>query len=197
MIRTEISSKWGHPYEKSIVFGDTGVVLFRVYVCSEPEYESGRGILAVERSAPLLFYAAHHVRAAVERRTAKSCYAEYSGKYVFMAFVEYCWFRTVLCAAFRSVGFCRGLVYGGHLLQSFLVALFSGVIATILFFQATDLVKDNPKQLAVIEATQSGEVIFTLLLSVLVLGDAMPTWIGFVGISLVIVGMILNSLATK
>ena len=101
-----------------------------------------------------------------------------------------------LVCGFVSLG-KAGVPSGGQLLQSFLVALFSGVIATILFFQATDLVKDNPKQLAVIEATQSGEVIFTLLLSVLVLGDAMPTWIGFVGISLVIVGMILNSLATK
>ena len=48
----------------------------------------------------------------------------------------------------------RGLVF-----QSLCVALFSGVIATILFFKATDLVKENPRHLAVIEATQCGEVV--------------------------------------
>ena len=82
----------------------------------------------------------------------------------------------------------------GQTLQSFIVALFSGVIATILFFEATNLVKSNPKQLAVIEATQSGEVIFTLLGGVFFLGDTMPTAIGFAGVAVVVVGMIANSL---
>ena len=71
---------------------------------------------------------------------------------------------------------------------------FSGVIATILFFEATSLVKNNPKQLAVIEATQSGEVIFTLLGGLLFLGDTMPTAVGFAGVAVVVVGMIVNSL---
>lgn len=82
----------------------------------------------------------------------------------------------------------------GQTLQSFIVALFSGVIATILFFEATSLVKNNPKQLAVIEATQSGEVIFTLLGGLLFLGDTMPTAVGFAGVAVVVVGMIVNSL---
>lgn len=82
----------------------------------------------------------------------------------------------------------------GQTLQSFIVALFSGVIATILFFEATSLVKNNPKQLAVIEATQSGEVIFTLLGGLIFLGDTMPTAIGFAGVIVVVVGMIINSL---
>ena len=79
-------------------------------------------------------------------------------------------------------------------MQSFCVALFSGVIATILFFKATDLVKNNPKQLAVIEATQSGEVIFTLILGILVLKDGMPEPAALIGIAFIIVGMIANSL---
>ena len=87
-----------------------------------------------------------------------------------------------------------GLPYTGQLLQSLGVALFSGVIATILFFKATDLVKNNPKQLAVIEATQCGEVIFTLIGGVLLLGDAMPDQFGVAGLILIIVGMVANSL---
>lgn len=80
-----------------------------------------------------------------------------------------------------------------QLLQAFLVALFSGVIATLLFFKATDSVKSNQKQLAVIESTQSGEVLFTLLGGILLLGDELPGLWGFAGILLIIFGMILNS----
>lgn len=89
----------------------------------------------------------------------------------------------------------HGFPSGSQLTQSFLVALFSGVIATLLFFRATDLVQNNPKKLAVIEATQSGEVIFTLLLGILFLGDALPSPIGAAGLLLVIGGMTANSLS--
>lgn len=94
---------------------------------------------------------------------------------------------------------CAALLYAGppsagQAAQSLCVALFSGVLATVLFFRATDLVRENPKQLAVIEATQSGEVIFTLLLGVLILGDSVPSAISFAGIALIVLGMILNSL---
>ena len=79
-------------------------------------------------------------------------------------------------------------------LQVFLVAVFSGVVATLLFFKATDLVKANQKQLAVVESTQSGEVLFTLVGGVVFLGDAMPGSTGIAGILLIAFGMILNSL---
>jgi len=98
----------------------------------------------------------------------------------------------LVCGIFSY--FRGGAPTGAQYLQSFIVALFSGVIATILFFRATDLVKDNPRQLAVIEATQSGEVIFTLLLGVLILNDGMPDTAGLVGMALIVVGMIANSL---
>ncbi len=84
----------------------------------------------------------------------------------------------------------------GQTVQSLCVAFFSGVLATLLFFRATDLVRDNPRQLAVIEATQSGEVIFTLLLGVIFLHDSMPSPVSFAGIALIVAGMILNSLAS-
>lgn len=79
--------------------------------------------------------------------------------------------------------------------QAFGSALFSGVIATILFFKATDLVKSDPKQLAVIESTQSGEVIFTLLGGILFLKDTPPGGLGVAGILFIIFGMILSPLA--
>lgn len=87
-----------------------------------------------------------------------------------------------------------GVPSHGQLMQSLAVALFSGVIATILFFKATDLIKDNPRQLAVIEATQSGEVLFTLLGGILLLGDRIPDLLGLCGIAVVVVGMVGNSL---
>ena len=84
----------------------------------------------------------------------------------------------------------------GQNIQSFLVALFSGVIATYLFFHATDMVKNNPRQLAMIEATQSGEVIFTLLGGVLLLEDSAPSVLSFLGVALIVLGMTINSLIT-
>ena len=86
-----------------------------------------------------------------------------------------------------------GMPSRGQIYQSVIVAVFSGVIATILFFEATNMVKDNPKQLAVIEATQSGEVLFTLAGGCMFLKDALPGVVGGLGIVIVVVGMIGNS----
>ena len=88
----------------------------------------------------------------------------------------------------------HGLRDGDQIFQSVVVAVFSGVIATLLFFEATNMVKNNPRQLAVVEATQSGEVLFTLLGGILFLGDAVPSVTGFVGILIIVVGMTCNSL---
>lgn len=82
----------------------------------------------------------------------------------------------------------------GQIVQSFIVAVFSGIIATLLFFKATDLVSHDTYKLAIVEATQSGEVIFTLLGGVFIFHDKTPTLISLVGIMLVIIGMILNSI---
>ncbi|MCD8116244.1 MAG: multidrug resistance efflux transporter family protein [Oscillospiraceae bacterium] len=93
------------------------------------------------------------------------------------------------------VAYCRaGWPTGGQALQSVGVALFSGVIATVLFFHATDLVKADQRRLAAVEAAQCGEVVFTLLGGVLVLGDALPDAAGFIGLALIVGGMIANSL---
>lgn len=82
-------------------------------------------------------------------------------------------------------------------LQALGVAVFSGVIATVLFFKATDMVRSNARMLAAVEATQCGEVIFTLLLGILVLKDAAPSWEGWIGIGIIVVGMILTSIVKE
>lgn len=90
-----------------------------------------------------------------------------------------------------------GLPASDQIRQSFLVALFSGVAATILFFRATMMVREDAAGLALVEATQSGEVLFTLLLGILLLGDPLPTGLGWLGIALIIVGMICNSISVE
>ena len=84
-----------------------------------------------------------------------------------------------------------------QIFQTFLVAIFSGVIATILFFKATDIVSKDAYKLAVIESTQSGEVIFTALGGIFILNDRVPGVFGVIGIVLVVFGMILNSLSRE
>lgn len=89
-----------------------------------------------------------------------------------------------------------GVAHGGpsvtQSVQSLLVALFSAVIATLLFFQATNMVRNHPKQLSMVEGTIAGEVIFTLIGGILFLHDSIPTGIQFIGIGLILIGMILN-----
>lgn len=87
-----------------------------------------------------------------------------------------------------------GMPGQGQVLQAFLVAVFSGIIATVLFFYATDRAKGNPKQLAIVEATQAGEVLFTVLGETLFLGAPFPSGWPLAGISVIIVGMILHSI---
>lgn len=82
-----------------------------------------------------------------------------------------------------------------QLLQTLLVAIFSGVIATLLFFTATDIVRSDPKALAAIEATQAMEVIFTLFGEIILLHAALPNSYSCAGVGLVVIGMILHSRA--
>jgi len=77
--------------------------------------------------------------------------------------------------------------------QAFIVSLSSGVIATVLFFQATDLVKGDMGKLAAVEATQSGEVLFAAAGEVIFLSTPLPSGISMAGLVLVIGGMMLHS----
>lgn len=102
------------------------------------------------------------------------------------------WFLTA------SIAFgLHGAPSSNQLIQSFFVALFSGVIATVLFFRATDMARHDAKRLSIVESTQSGEVIFALLGGVLFLQDPFPNLVGMAGLCLIVVGMILHSLSVK
>lgn len=77
--------------------------------------------------------------------------------------------------------------------QALVVAISSGIIATVLFFRATDLVKGNMKKLAAVEATQSMAVPYTLLGEMLLLGAPLPAPAALFGMFLVAAGMVLHS----
>ncbi|NHC38880.1 multidrug resistance efflux transporter family protein [Bacillus sp. MM2020_1] len=89
--------------------------------------------------------------------------------------------------------FTVGTPSKGQIIQSGLVAVTSGVIATILFFKATDLVRGNMQKLAAVEATQSVEVLFAVIGELLLLNSLMPSALSWSGMVLVMVGMILHS----
>lgn len=90
-----------------------------------------------------------------------------------------------------------GLPSNEQITQSLIVSVCSGIIATSLFFKATDLVKNDHHKLAIIESTQAGEVVFTLLGGVFLFHDKMPTLLCVVGLTFVILGMIVNSFVTS
>ncbi|MNE25771.1 hypothetical protein D3C80_1191100 [compost metagenome] len=78
-------------------------------------------------------------------------------------------------------------------LQTFIVAICSGVIATALFFYATDKVSNDEKSLAAVEATQSTEVLFALIGEIVLLNIPMPDTFAITGIALLLIGMMLHS----
>ncbi len=71
------------------------------------------------------------------------------------------------------------------------VALSAGIIATILFFKATGLVRDNPTALAAAEAMQAAELIFASVLGVLFLHEAWPRGGALAGGAMIIIGIVL------
>lgn len=99
------------------------------------------------------------------------------------------WFLLIFFEYFRSGAPEKNQIY-----SSLIVAISSGVIATILFFKGTELVKDNMKKLAIVEATQAGEVIFSLLGEIIFLGELLPSLYSSIGILIVILGLIIQSL---
>jgi len=98
------------------------------------------------------------------------------------------WIIVSLFAYGRS-----GMPDQGMVLQSGLVALFSGIIATILFFKATSMVDTQPTALGAVEATQSFEIIITLIIEILFLNGVIPTPYGLAGIALIVIGMVYYS----
>lgn len=96
------------------------------------------------------------------------------------------------------IGFAdTGLPSGAQVGQSVIVALSSGVIATVLFFRATDMVRSSMSGLAAVEATQSLEVLFALLGEMLILSSPLPSLLSWTGIAVIITGMALHSLFSQ
>ncbi|NMP21775.1 multidrug resistance efflux transporter family protein [Sulfobacillus harzensis] len=94
-----------------------------------------------------------------------------------------------------GVGYARSGWPSGQLLLGALgVALASGVVATLLFFRATDQAQGNINWLARIEATQSLEIVFTVLMASLIFSQAWPTGREAIGLAIIIAGMVIHSL---
>lgn len=93
--------------------------------------------------------------------------------------------------------FTVGLPSMSQVFQSLLVAVSSGVIATILFFIATDRVRNNQGKLAAVEATQSTEVLFAMVGEMILLHVPLPQPIALLGLGIIIIGMLLHSYHTS
>jgi drug/metabolite transporter (DMT)-like permease len=78
----------------------------------------------------------------------------------------------------------------GQILNSALVALFSGICATSIFLYARNLATTS-NELAGVDATQASEVVFALLGGIILLGGNMPSILAFIGLAMILVGLIL------
>jgi len=75
-----------------------------------------------------------------------------------------------------------------QIMNTALVALFSGVFATGIFLYARNLAADS-NELAAVDATQSSEVVFALAGGILFLGAKLPNMISLVGLILILAGL--------
>ena len=92
-------------------------------------------------------------------------------------------------------GYAEAGLPGVEQLQAVSIITFSsGIAGCILFFKAMHLARHNGESLAAVEATQSIEVLVTMIGEVLLLGIAWPNWLGNVGMMLIIGGLILYSI---
>ncbi|MCX6066855.1 MAG: multidrug resistance efflux transporter family protein [Chloroflexi bacterium] len=106
-------------------------------------------------------------------------------------------FARVLLLTLGSVPFWLILLFfsappapsTGQLLSTALVALLSGVIATSIFLYARHLCQ-QPYEIAAVDATQSMEVVFSLIGEIVFLNGAFPGPLGLVGVALTILGLV-------
>ena len=80
-----------------------------------------------------------------------------------------------------------------QLISTGIVAVSSGIIATALFYKARNTSED-PYVIAGVDATQSGEVLFSLVGEIILLNGAFPTEFGALGILLILAGIVGYSL---
>lgn len=106
-------------------------------------------------------------------------------------------FARVLLLTLGSIPFWTALLLfssppapsSGQVLSTALVALLSGVIATTLFLYARHLCQQS-YEIAAVDATQSMEVVFSLLGEIIFLGGKLPGPLGLAGVALTILGLI-------
>ena len=75
-----------------------------------------------------------------------------------------------------------------QLINTALVALLSGIVATTLFLMARSRAQTS-SELAAVDATQASEVVFALLAEILLLGMPLPNLQAWVGMGLVFLGL--------
>lgn len=98
------------------------------------------------------------------------------------------WIIVSLLAYYRS-----GFPPESQIIQSGIIAICSTVIATAIFFKATAMAGNNPEILGAVEATQSIEIIVTLIAEIIFLNGKSPSIIGYLGILLISFGMLFYS----
>ncbi len=76
-----------------------------------------------------------------------------------------------------------------QLINTGIVAISSGIIATSIFYKARNASK-SPYIISAVDATQSGEVIFSLAGEILLLNGALPNLTGGIGIIIILAGII-------
>lgn len=101
------------------------------------------------------------------------------------------WLAISAVACFRT-----GLPSVSQVANSAIVAVFSGTLGTLMFYDGTAMVRDHPQRIALVESTQCGELIFSFLGGIVLLGDALPGAAGWLGLVLIVAGMIVNSILT-
>jgi drug/metabolite transporter (DMT)-like permease len=82
-----------------------------------------------------------------------------------------------------------------QLVNTGIVAVSSGIIATSIFYKARNASK-SPYIISAVDATQSGGVIFSLAGEIMLLNGALPNLTGSIGIIIIVVGIAGYSLRT-
>jgi drug/metabolite transporter (DMT)-like permease len=73
------------------------------------------------------------------------------------------------------------------------VALGAGIVATVLFFRATGMVRRDPVALAAAEAMQAAEILFATVIGAAWLGEAWPRGVAAFGAGVVVLSIVLFS----
>jgi drug/metabolite transporter (DMT)-like permease len=90
-------------------------------------------------------------------------------------------------------GFAAAGLPGQSQLATVGVVAATGLVATPLFYAATDRVSRDSASLAAVEATQGGEIVFTMILEAMLIGIRPPTGCGWLGLALIVGGLVLHA----